>query len=63
MAQPWRATAEQTLALPQVNNNSSSMRLNNTKNNQMRSSSRTLKQPAVYGPLDLEVFIIYETFR
>lgn len=63
MAQPWRATAEQTLALPQVNNNSSSMRLNNTKNNQMRSSTRTLKQPAVNGPLDLEVFIIYETFR
>lgn len=55
IAQPWRG-ADVGMASPQVSNNNSSMRLNNTKNSQLRSSSRTLKQqPMIGSPHELEV--------
>ena len=57
MAQPWRGPADMTLvAQTQLSNNNSSMRLNNTKNCQLRSSTRTLKQqPIINSPHELEV--------
>jgi hypothetical protein len=56
MPQPWRGPTDVTLVTPQISNNNSSMRLNNTKNSQLRSSARTLKQqPIINSPHELEV--------
>ena len=56
MPQPWRGPTDVTLVTSQMSNNNSSIRLNNTKNSQLRSSARTLKQqPITNSAHELEV--------
>ena len=63
MPQPWRGPTDVTLVTSQISNNNSSMRLNNTKNSQLRSSARTLKQqPIINSPHELEVHFVPNHF-